>query len=98
MRRISFAAMGMVVAFGLAACSGSGAGDDETTGSGDAGDTLVGVAMPTKTSERWIADGDAVKQGLEDAGYQVDLQYADDDIPTQQSADRPDDHQGRRRC
>lgn len=84
MRRISFAAMGMVVAFGLAACSGSGAGDDETTGSGDAGDTLVGVAMPTETSERWIADGDAVKQGLEDAGYQVDLQYAADDIPTQQ--------------
>nr|WP_146951357.1 multiple monosaccharide ABC transporter substrate-binding protein [Cellulomonas soli] len=86
MRRISFAAMGMIVAFGLAACSGGGAGSDETTGSGsgDAGDTLVGVAMPTETSERWIADGKAVKEGLEKAGYQVDLQYAADDIPTQQ--------------
>ncbi|WP_448630154.1 multiple monosaccharide ABC transporter substrate-binding protein [Cellulomonas soli] len=87
MRRISFAAMGVVVAFGLAACSGGGAGSsDETagTGSGDAGDTLVGVAMPTETSERWIADGKAVKEGLEKAGYQVDLQYAADDIPTQQ--------------
>lgn len=86
MRRISFAAMGLVVALGLAACSGSGAGGEETSGggSGDAGDTLVGVAMPTETSERWIADGKAVKEGLEKAGYKVDLQYAADDIPTQQ--------------
>ncbi len=39
--------------------------------------------MPTQTSERWIADGDAVKAGLEEAGYEVDLQFAGDDIPTQ---------------
>lgn len=43
----------------------------------------MGVAMPTQTSERWIADGKAVKEGLEKAGYKVDLQYANDDIPTQ---------------
>jgi putative multiple sugar transport system substrate-binding protein len=48
------------------------------------GDITVGVAMPTQTSERWIADGKAVKEGLEKAGYKVDLQYAGDDIPTQQ--------------
>ncbi len=40
--------------------------------------------MPTQTSSRWIADGDAVKKGLEEAGYEVDLQFANDDIPTQQ--------------
>nr|WP_281386790.1 multiple monosaccharide ABC transporter substrate-binding protein [Jiangella mangrovi] len=39
--------------------------------------------MPTQTSERWIADGDAVEEQLEELGYQVDLQYANDDIPTQ---------------
>jgi putative multiple sugar transport system substrate-binding protein len=39
--------------------------------------------MPTQTSERWIADGKAVKEGLEKAGYKVDLQFANDDIPTQ---------------
>jgi putative multiple sugar transport system substrate-binding protein len=65
----------------LAACS-SGSGDSGS-GSGDGG--LVGVAMPTKSSERWIADGNNVKSQLEDAGYQVDLQYAEDDIPTQVS-------------
>ncbi|MDJ0350132.1 multiple monosaccharide ABC transporter substrate-binding protein [Cryobacterium sp. PH29-G1] len=66
---------------GLAACSSSG-----TTGSGGAGDGgLIGVAMPTKSSERWIADGDAVKSQLEEQGFKVDLQYAEDDIPTQVS-------------
>ena len=39
--------------------------------------------MPTQTSERWIADGEAVKKGLEEAGFEVDLQFANDDIPTQ---------------
>jgi putative multiple sugar transport system substrate-binding protein len=39
--------------------------------------------MPTQTSERWIADGNAVKAELEAQGYTVDLQYANDDIPTQ---------------
>ena len=32
--------------------------------------------MPTKTSQRWINDGDAVKSQLEAKGYTVDLQYA----------------------
>ncbi len=39
--------------------------------------------MPTKSSERWIADGNNIKEQLESAGYDVDLQYAEDDIPTQ---------------
>ena len=39
--------------------------------------------MPTKTSERWIKDGEYIKQTLEAAGYTVNLQYANDDIPTQ---------------
>ena len=65
----------------LAACSaGSG---DSADGAGDGG--LVGVAMPTKSSERWIQDGDAVKEQLEAQGFKVDLQYAEDDIPTQVS-------------
>jgi len=79
-----------VIALSLAACGGSGAGETTTSaapGNTDAAapaaDTLIGVSMPTETSERWIADGNAVKSGLEELGYQVDLQYAGDDIPTQ---------------
>ncbi len=41
--------------------------------------------MPTQSSERWIKDGAAMKEVLEAKGYTVDLQYAEDDIPTQKS-------------
>ena len=88
-RKFVAAAAGLTLALSLAACGGSGAGD--TTDNTPAGDTtatteaggLIGVSMPTQTSERWIADGEAVKTGLEDLGYTVDLQYGNDDIPTQ---------------
>src|SRR5476651_410834 len=43
----------------------------------------VGIAMPTKSSARWIADGDNMVKVLQARGYKTDLQYADDDIPNQ---------------
>lgn len=70
----------------LAACGGTGAGGSGSgVGDGDKKpeDILIGLAMPTKSSERWIADGNNLKKQLEDKGYKVDLQYAEDDIPTQ---------------
>jgi putative multiple sugar transport system substrate-binding protein len=45
----------------------------------------IGIAMPTKSSLRWINDGDALKAALESKGYTVDLQYAEDDVPFQLS-------------
>ncbi|MEP7729953.1 multiple monosaccharide ABC transporter substrate-binding protein [Marinomonas primoryensis] len=45
----------------------------------------VGIAMPTKSSARWITDGDSMVQLFKDAGYKVDLQYAEDEIPNQLS-------------
>ena len=45
----------------------------------------VGIAMPTKSSARWIADGDNIVKTLQARGYKTDLQYADNDIPTQLS-------------
>src|ERR1700712_1150131 len=43
----------------------------------------IGVSMPTKSSARWIADGDNMVKSLAAKGYKADLQYADDDIPNQ---------------
>ncbi|WP_116082434.1 multiple monosaccharide ABC transporter substrate-binding protein [Tropicimonas sp. IMCC34011] len=43
----------------------------------------VGIAMPTKSSARWIADGENMVRQFEEAGYATDLQYAEDDIPNQ---------------
>lgn len=45
----------------------------------------VGVAMPTQSSERWINDGANMKAKLEALGYEVDLQYAEDDVQAQVS-------------
>lgn len=73
-----------VLALSLTACGGSRGG----AGNADDGSTegaLIGVAMPTQQSERWIADGKNVKKELKELGYKVDLQYANDDIPTQVS-------------
>ncbi len=47
----------------------------------DAG--YVGIAMPTKSSARWISDGENMVKQFEEAGYTTDLQYAEDDIPNQ---------------
>jgi putative multiple sugar transport system substrate-binding protein len=60
----------------------------DTTGNTANTDTKgkkVGVAMPTQSSERWINDGANMKKQLEDLGYEVDLQYAEDDVQAQVS-------------
>ncbi|WP_395540938.1 multiple monosaccharide ABC transporter substrate-binding protein [Neotabrizicola sp. sgz301269] len=43
----------------------------------------VGIAMPTKSSSRWISDGESMVKQFQEAGYATDLQYAEDDIPNQ---------------
>ncbi|SFZ83229.1 putative multiple sugar transport system substrate-binding protein [Devosia enhydra] len=44
---------------------------------------LIGVAMPTQSSLRWISDGNELTTALQGMGYTTDLQYAEDDIPNQ---------------
>ena len=50
-----------------------------------AGGGKIGVAMPTKDLQRWNQDGSNMQKELEAAGYDVDLQYASNDIATQVS-------------
>lgn len=45
----------------------------------------VGILMPTQSSERWINDGANMKKQLEEKGYKVELQYAEDDTAMQVS-------------
>ena len=49
------------------------------------GKGTVGIAMPTKSSARWIDDGNNIVKILKERGYGTDLQYAEDDIPNQLS-------------
>ncbi|MDR1574374.1 MAG: sugar-binding protein [Treponema sp.] len=67
----------------LALAAGTAFGGGGRQGAAASGKGLIGVVMPTRSEERWNKDGTAVKEGLEKLGYTVDLQFSDDDIPTQ---------------
>jgi putative multiple sugar transport system substrate-binding protein len=65
----------MLASLVLTACGGSDAPADDKK--------LVGISMPTKTSTRWISDGESMVKSFEALGYATDLQFADNDIPNQ---------------
>ena len=76
MQRLSFVVLAALIGLG-----GAGA---VFAGGGSEGDTpLVGIAMPTQSSQRWIEDGGNMRDILEELGYRVDLQYAEDSIDAQ---------------
>src|SRR3954452_21859130 len=86
--RLATLAGSLVLATALTACGSSEKTVDQApaaapSGSAAAAGGLVGVTMPTKSSEGWIHDGDNVKSALEKLGDKVELQYAENDIPTQ---------------
>lgn len=72
--------MSVMLVLSLTACSSSGSGSGDKKEGGK-----IGVAMPTKDLQRWNQDGENMKKELEEAGYEVDLQYANNDIATQVS-------------
>ena len=101
MKKLFAALLSAAMIFSLAACSttppeaassapkastaapaASGAAPEATPA---AGGKKIGVAMPTQSSQRWIQDGGNMKAKLEALGYEVDLQYAEDDVQAQVS-------------
>lgn len=69
MKKILVLALSLFTVVTLAACGG------ETPD--------IGISMPTTSSARWISDGETMEELFEDEGYNVVLEYAQDDIPTQ---------------
>ncbi len=66
--------------------SSAAAGSETTTAAGASGEKLkVGIAMPTKSSARWIADGENMVKVFQGLGYDTDLQYAEDVVENQVS-------------
>ncbi|MFR2890646.1 multiple monosaccharide ABC transporter substrate-binding protein [Clostridium butyricum] len=63
--------------------SNSGTASSSSGGSTDG--KTIGILMPTKSSERWINDGNDMVSKLKELGYNTDLQYAEDVIETQVS-------------
>ena len=71
---MKFRMLAATAAMGLVLLAGQGFAQDKG---------MVGIAMPTKSSARWIDDGNNMVKALQEAGYETDLQYAEDDIPNQ---------------
>lgn len=75
--------MVVMLSMTLAGCGQGAASTGESVDKTESNGMKVGVAMPTQSSERWIRDGENMKEQLEALGYQVDLQYAEDDVAAQ---------------
>jgi len=78
---VAIAAAGMLTAT-MAACSSERSDDtpksDSTSGGAASTDGgLIGIAMPTKSLERWNRDGAQLVDLLGKAGFETSLQYAD---------------------
>ncbi|MEO3747583.1 sugar-binding protein [Plantactinospora sp. B5E13] len=72
-------AAGAIALLALTACSersDSSGGGSADSGKGFAANSLIGVALPAKTSENWVLAGDLFSNGLKEAGFQSDVQYA----------------------
>ncbi len=44
---------------------------------------LIGVALPTGSSDEWVKHGESLAVSLAEAGYASDVQYAEDSVSTQ---------------
>lgn len=86
------------MAFAMAACgSTSGSTSSDSSASSDSStstdasastdtastDKTVGIAMPTKSLERWNRDGSYLQKQFESKGYKVELTYSDNKIDQQ---------------
>ena len=76
MKRVLLIAVILIIAVG---------GSVFASGTSEKGPSYVGIAMPTKSLQRWNQDGAFLKEKLEAEGFQVDLQYANNEVATQVS-------------
>lgn len=92
MKKILSGLMAISMVLGLAACGSttSSSSSSSTSSSSSSSEAptkatgkIAGIAMPTKTSQRWIDDGNNMVKSLEALGYKTDLQYADNNVQNQ---------------
>ncbi len=77
-------ALMLALAVALSACAPAAApAADSGEAAAESTGQTVGISMPTKSSARWIADGENMVAVFNEMGYETDLQYAEDDIPNQ---------------
>ncbi|MCC9706736.1 sugar-binding protein [Streptomyces sp. MNU76] len=79
-RRAVLAALAGATSLALTVSACGGEAGEAASGGG-----TIGIAMPTRASERWLTDGKSVVEDLEAKGYKTKLVYGDDDPKAQVS-------------
>lgn len=87
-KRLTAVLAGSALMLTLAACSSERTPDEPADAGTTAGEEaeaggLIGIAMPTRSLERWNNDGDNLDKLLKDMGYETSLQYADNKVDQQ---------------
>lgn len=80
MRKILAALAGVGLVLALAGCGSDDVAADSVYANEGA---TIGIAMPNTTSTRWVSDGESMVDQFGDMGYKTELQYAEDDVDTQ---------------
>jgi len=83
LKKIAAAAVGIGLTIGLAACGTSSPGGNTSSSAAGNAKPLIGISMPTTTLERWNNDGAHLKDLLTKAGYDTDLEFADNKTDVQ---------------
>ena len=82
----SIMAISAVAALALTGCGRTDTpATSGTSGAAAASDTLIGVALPQKTSENWVLAEGLFNDGLKAAGYKADVQFANGGVSEQQN-------------
>ncbi|MFP3578702.1 sugar-binding protein [Arthrobacter sp. SIMBA_036] len=82
------AAVAAIAALALTACGRTDSGSSSSNSAGaDAfpKDSLIGVALPQKTSENWVLAEKLFNDGLTGAGFKADVQFANGGVSEQQN-------------
>lgn len=87
---VGIAAIAAATALTLSGCStgrSTGSGDSSSSASSIPKGSLIGVALPAKTSQNWVLAGQDFQDSITKAGFKADIQYADNNtpVPSQQS-------------
>ena len=93
MKKVLATVLALLMAFSLYGCAADEPANDtpsagetpEEVNEGTETGTLVGVSLPTKSLQRWNQDGEYLQNALEEMGYEVDLQFAEDKTELQVS-------------
>lgn len=80
----SLAAIAAISALAISGCGRDAGTEAEAEGGFDEG-AAIGVALPQKTSENWVLAEGLFNDGLTEAGYDPDVQFANGGVSEQQN-------------